>query len=141
MAFSYPGDVWFECSGCGLCCGDTVQKKRCVLLLDGEVKKISGVFRLSIDVFAKKVLYNAPYFYEMRKFGGQCFFLKENRCSIYAFRPLICRFYPFELRFDSISGLHVFDYTLECPVINKKGKLMKKHDFEELFLLAKKMYF
>ena len=67
---------------------------------------------------------------------GSCFFLKDNQCAIYALRPLICRFYPFELKFDEYKNTHVFYFTPECPEIGK-GKLLTKKDFEELFLLAK----
>ena len=46
-------------------------------------------------------LYKDSYSYEMKKNKkGKCFFLKENQCCIYEFRPIICRFYPFELKFD-----------------------------------------
>jgi Fe-S-cluster containining protein len=66
---------------------------------------------------------------------GKCFFLKENRCIIYEFRPLICIFYPFQLTFDNGKGFHVFEFTLECPGINQ-GKLFTENDFEMLFKLA-----
>ena len=72
----------------------------------------------------------------MRKSAeGKCFFLKDNQCTIYELRPLICRFYPFELKFDLNKNQHVFDFTVECPGISK-GKMMSRRDFEELFLLA-----
>ncbi|MDR0372954.1 MAG: YkgJ family cysteine cluster protein [Nitrososphaerota archaeon] len=134
--FTYPTNVCFECNGCGLCCGDTPQKKRCILLLDSEVKKISAETHLLIDDFAKEVADRTPYIYEMKKPWGKCFFLKNNCCNIYEFRPLICRFYPFDLRFNPDRGIYVFNYTLECPAINKGGKLIVKQDFELLFLLA-----
>lgn len=72
----------------------------------------------------------------MKKAGdGKCVFLKENHCSIYALRPLICRFYPFELKFDDGKQLHVFDFTVECPGINQ-GDVKGENDFKKLFKLA-----
>ncbi|MCL5949671.1 MAG: hypothetical protein M1490_04260, partial [Candidatus Bathyarchaeota archaeon] len=56
--------------------------------------------------------------------------------SIFMSRPLICRFYPFELKFDPDKDQHVFDFTVECPGITK-GKMMTRKDFEALFLQAK----
>ena len=136
--FTYPVDVGFECSGCGLCCGDTAQKKRHILLLAAEARKISAATHLSIRGFAKKTPSQAPYVYEMRKQKGKCFFLKNCRCSIYGSRPLICQFYPFELRFNPDRGKYVFNYTLECLALNKENsKRLVEQDFEKLFLLAK----
>ncbi len=136
MDFTYPANVSFTCNGCGLCCGDTEHKTRHILLLETEADAISAETGLPIEVFADEVAH-APYVYEMKKPSeGKCFFLKNNRCIIYEHRPLICRFYPFELHFDADKDTHVFNYTLECPTINK-GKEMTKKDFEELFLLAK----
>ena len=136
LDFTYPVNVCFECNGCGLCCGDTPQKERHILLLASEANKISAETHLLIEEFAKEITDRGPYVYEMNKPNNKCFFLKNNRCSIYESRPLICQYYPFELRFNSERGIHVFNYTLECPVINKEGKRMVKQDFERLFLLA-----
>ena len=66
---------------------------------------------------------------------GKCVFLKENQCTIYPLRPLICRFYPFQLTFDKEKEMHVFDFTFECPGIIKAKFSMQK-DFEKLFALA-----
>jgi Fe-S-cluster containining protein len=86
--------------------------------------------------FSTQVTDRKPYCYEMKKTRvGKCVFLKDNQCIIYALRPLICRFYPFELKFDQEKDQHVFDFTLECPAMGK-GKMMTRKVFEELFLLA-----
>ena len=45
-------------------------------------------------------------------------------------------FYPFELKFEPDKDMHAFDFTGECPAINK-GKIMTLKNFEELFALAK----
>ncbi len=88
--------------------------------------------------FTKKIGDNNPYCYEIRKNAdGKCFFLKDNQCRIYELRPLICRFYPFELKFSVDKNKHIFDFTVECPGINR-GKIMSIRDFEDLFLLAQK---
>jgi uncharacterized protein len=135
--FTCPNIVYFECSKCGLCCGDTKEKTRRILLLKSEAKVISTETCLPKYVFTKQITGKTPYCYEMKKSGeGKCCFLKDNQCSIYGLRPLICRFYPFELKFDLDKDQHIFDFTPECPGINK-GKLMARKDFQELFLLAK----
>lgn len=137
MNFTFPNNVFFECNRCGLCCGDTQQKTRHILLLELEASKISTETCLPIQEFSKQITDRNPYCYEMEKSSdGRCFFLKENQCSIYTLRPLICRFYPFELKFEQDKGTHVFDFTLECPGICK-GRSMTKKDFEELFMVAR----
>jgi Fe-S-cluster containining protein len=67
--------------------------------------------------------------------NGKCVFLEKNRCTIYSLRPLICRFYPFELKIVA-NGKHKFLYTEECPSIGK-GKTLNKNYFDELFQLAR----
>ncbi len=136
MDYTYPTNVAFSCNCCGLCCGNTPNKTRHILLLEREADEISEQTGLPIEEFAAESSNSTPYMYEMRKpYDGKCFFLKDNRCSIYDARPLICRFYPFELRYNKDKNTHVFNYTLECPVINK-GKTVTKKDFDELFFLA-----
>ncbi|MGD6807188.1 MAG: YkgJ family cysteine cluster protein [Candidatus Bathyarchaeia archaeon] len=136
MSFTYPANVCFECNGCGLCCGDTERKLRHILLLESEAEDISAATCLPIEEFTTEIIGSAPYVYEMKKPEGKCYFLKNNKCTIYDVRPLICRFYPFELKFDKDKDSHVFSFTLECPTINKGGRAMAKRDFEALFQLA-----
>jgi uncharacterized protein len=128
--------VLFECSKCGLCCRDTQQKTRHILVLEKEANAIEMETSLPRQVFTKQITDKNPYYYEMKKScEGKCFFLKNEQCSIYKVRPLICRFYPFELKFDSDKKQHVFDFTVECPGIGK-GRAVAIKDFKALFSLA-----
>ena len=137
MDFIYPSNLLFECNKCGLCCGDTKEKTRHILLLESEATVISTETCLTMPKFTEKITDKDPYCFEMKKNKeGKCFFLKDNQCSIYKLRPLICRFYPFELKFDPAKDQHVFNFTIECPGINK-GKMMTIKDFEALFLAAR----
>jgi Fe-S-cluster containining protein len=136
--FTCPNNVIFECSKCGLCCGDTKEKNRHVLLLEQETNIISNETCLPKETFTTQIADKDPYCCEMKKNNeGKCFFLKDNQCGIYELRPLICRFYPFELKFDPDKNQYAFSFTFECPGITK-GRLVTKKDFEDLFLLAKK---
>ena len=136
LGFTHPVSIKFECVRCGLCCGDTKEKARHILILDAEAKKIVSATFMLVPDFSWEIKDKHPYVYEMKKTSeGKCVFLKDNQCSIYPLRPLICRFYPFELKFDEKKGLHNFDFTLECPRINQ-GKLIGEKDFKKLFELA-----
>jgi len=106
------------------------------LLLEKEAKEISAQTGLHIKDFTDTSKDTQPYIYEMKKVENHCFFLNTNKCDIYGIRPLICRFYPFELTFDADKNLHIFTCTPECPTLNT-GKALSKKTFEELFELAK----
>ena len=132
MRFEYPEHVRYECERCALCCGDREYRSRSILLLKGEADRISGKSLLGLDEFAEKIRGLEPYNYRMRKTkDGKCVFLRDNSCSIYPIRPLICRFYPFQLK-NPRDGEYVFEYTHECPGVGK-GPQLRKDFFEELF--------
>lgn len=136
MSFDYPKNVRFQCKRCALCCGDTKKRDRHILLLKKETERISEATCKPVEEFAVHVEGRGPYVYEMEKTEeeGKCLFLKENLCTIYASRPLICRFYPFQLR-TMKDGRHRFSHTTECPGIGK-GKRVGKSYMERLFQQA-----
>ena len=85
-----------------------------------------------LNEFAEKIESFEPYIYQMRKNeDGKCVFLKDNSCSIYQIRPLICRFYPFQLK-NLGNNIYAFTYTDECSGIGK-GLQLKRDFFERLF--------
>ena len=135
MDFIYPESVSFSCTMCGLCCGDTNEKKRHILMLSEEVNLISERIGKNSFNFSNINKNQPPYLYEMKKDEkGACIFLSGNKCDIYSVRPLICRFYPFEL-IDLSDGKYEFLFTNECPGI-AKGEKMRRGHFIKLFLLA-----
>ena len=87
---------------------------------------------MALEKFAAKIDGFEPYVYQMKKTAeGSCVFLRDDSCSIYEVRPLICRFYPFQLQYRGNSR-YVFGYTEECPGIGK-GPQLERRFFEELF--------
>ena len=135
MKFDYPVALRFQCVKCGICCGDTKEKSRHVLLLKPEAEQISKATGQSVAQFAVEIEDKKPYSYEMKKRteDGKCVFLENDRCTIYLVRPLICRFYPFEL--DSRSGKYSFHFTKECPGIGEGGILAVEY-FTKMLCLA-----
>ena len=133
--FAYPKNVRFQCTRCALCCGDTEARARHILLLKKEAESICKTASRPVEDFACRTEGYEPYVYEMRKStSGRCLFLEEDACTIYASRPLVCRYYPFELRTLG-SGRLVFSSTKECPGMGR-GKLLGRVYFEQLFRLA-----
>ncbi|MCL2134740.1 MAG: YkgJ family cysteine cluster protein [Candidatus Bathyarchaeota archaeon] len=106
-------------------------------MLENEVQIIQQQTAFSIDDFCFEIVDKQPYRFEMKLCSGKCFFLKEDNCSIYNYRPMVCRFYPFELKFDEKQQKYVFIATSECPTLNQ-GKRLTQADFKLLFWLAEK---
>jgi Fe-S-cluster containining protein len=132
LSFEYPKYVRFKCVRCALCCGDTKDRVRSILLLKTEADLISKNTFKVLDEFAEKVEGFEPYTYQMTKTDdGKCVFLKDNSCSIYEIRPLICRFYPFQLKKIGNSRFS-FTYTDECPGIGE-GPQLRRDFFQRLF--------
>lgn len=132
MRFEYPKHVRFRCERCALCCRDTEDKVRMILLLRNEADHISKKTSMSLDEFAEKIEGSEPYVYRMRKTrDGECIFLGDESCSIYKMRPLICRFYPFQLK-NLRNNRHAFTFTDECPGIGK-GPQLERRFFQRLF--------
>ena len=77
MQFDYPATVKFLCTKCGICCGDTKEKTRHVLLLKTEVEQISKATLQPTTQFAVKIKDAEPYCFEMKKKAedGKCIFL------------------------------------------------------------------
>jgi Fe-S-cluster containining protein len=142
LRFTFPEDVHFGCSKCGLCCGDTPKKTRHILLLESDAKRIAAQTKCQIKSFADETTNKAPYVYEMRKTAKEqkCVFLQNNECTVYEVRPLICRFYPFEL--SKVVGVYKFEVTDECPGVLSLdtligvGKKLGGHYFRSLLELA-----
>ena len=135
VKFDYPSAVRFQCIKCGICCGDTREKTRHILLLKTEAEQISNKTLEPTAHFAVEIGNKKPYLYEMKKRieDGKCVFLENNCCRIYPIRPLICRFYPFEL--DLRGAKYSFHFTRECPGIGEGGILTIEY-FRRMFSLA-----
>jgi len=103
------------------------------VLLKEDARTISEAVSKPAEAFATVTRSRGPYVYEMRKTlgEGKCIFLAGTECSIYTVRPLVCRFYPFELA-TMKNGKPRFLCTGECPGIGK-GKRLEREYFENLF--------
>ncbi len=118
VKLEYPKNLRFSCNRCGICCGDTQEKTRHVLLLDVEAERLSQFVGKRVCEFAEKVEGKSPYVYEMKKgCDGKCVFYADTQCSVYKLRPLVCRFYPFELA-PSEGEKFRFTATFECPRVS-----------------------
>lgn len=130
---SYPDNVSWECQRCGLCCQDTAGHARRIRLLPAEVSEISRKTDSPVEELATHSSKD-PYRYEMRKDGGKCRFLEGNVCQIYPNRPLVCRYYPFEMKSERDSVR--ITLALGGCVGSNKGKRLYKSFFRKLAKVA-----
>ena len=135
-SYIYPRHLLFECTRCATCCMDTKTHVRRVLLLKDEAKRISRVSQKPMEEFTVQVVGHEPYAYEMKKTpeDKKCVFLDGNSCKIYAVRPLVCRFYPFQLS-KGKGQKYSFSATAECLGVGK-GEPLRREFFENLFRQA-----
>jgi Fe-S-cluster containining protein len=120
----------FRCTDCGNCCTDTI-----VPVTEADVLRLmkgTGLPALEfIDFFERSdfdddaddlgwvKLDEGLRAMALRKAEGQeaCGFLKDLRCSVYPHRPITCRIYPHNLRFDATGAIsRVFiSEDVPCP--------------------------
>ena len=130
--FEYPKHVNFLCNKCSRCCSETEDSVRHILLMKTDAQRISNKILIDINEFVEKISGYEPYIYEMKKTeDGKCFFLENNLCSIYEIRPLICKFYPFQLRKIG-NNRFSFSFTNKCTGIGN-GPRRRRVFFENLF--------
>lgn len=126
---TYPANVRWVCRRCAQCCRDIVGHRRRIRLLAAEADEISRRSGIAVEGFSAPTS-NKIYCREMRKVNGECRFLHRNGCVVYTSRPLVCRFYPFEMRKEGML-LRILLTDKRCPGINQ-GRRLKESFFKEL---------
>jgi Fe-S-cluster containining protein len=117
------GFAW-SCRMCGGCC-DTPQ------ITKKDIANIAGHLRLSFKEVVDKYLSSFDGVYgEMKSVKGKCIFLKENRCSIYKVRPLICRLRPYSPQMKNGKLILTYDiwFKENCKGIYK-GELPVEEEY------------
>ena len=123
--FIYPNEIIWKCQRCTLCCKDSCKHIRRIKLLKKECITISCKINIPIEHFTVPTL-DKTYSYEILKKNGECIFLTDNYCKIYENRPLICQFYPFEMKTLKDNVYQILFSGKECSAINKGIKLNEK---------------
>ena len=119
----YEQGLHFECTQCSKCCRF---EPGYVFLSEKDIETISQGLGLKSSTFIKK--YCRVVFTEhgtklslLEKANYDCIFWENGECSIYSFRPLQCRSYPFWSA--NLKDRQTWDKLAEnCPGINR-GKL------------------
>jgi len=97
-------------------------------LTSEDIKRISNL-GFKVEDFAIKVGKE----WRLRNKFGKCYFLTENGCKIYDFRPEGCRLYP--LVYDENSGKPILDKLCQ----HREEFKPEKSDFERLLKLIERL--
>jgi Fe-S-cluster containining protein len=130
---TYPKKLSWCCLKCGKCCKNTQSKDRCILLLPSDIERIG----LKEDFYHELNNNNKPFIGKMRMVDNNCIFLRENTCSVYENRALLCRTYPFYIK--KSKGKYIIKYDPACPGIGKDGYIQKSYFVELLKYCISKM--
>ena len=124
--------IRFECQGSGKCCVSR-GSYGFVYLSDIDLKRFSNYFKISIRKFKKKYCQITDGFIHLTEksdLRGNCIFLKDKKCSVYASRPSQCRTWPF---WNENMNAKIWnnDISVNCPGIGK-GKIIQKKEIDKL---------
>jgi len=149
--FAYPLErlaieIWstkFQCSQCGACCTRAVNRH--IFLLDHDVNLIK---KIDPDAYVPApepefcdqngMLYVSGYALKMRDDPREsCWFLENNRCSIYDNRLSGCRIYPHMLRRSpDATGTVTWQRFAHR---NEHGETVTARSLEECLTLAREI--
>ena len=129
MAQAWKHLLNFRCTRCGNCCRDPI-----VLVTDEDVRRIiEGTDQAACDVvdFYKPSeiewgedqpgwirLKSGQRIMGLRRTESGCQYLGEDDlCTIYDYRPVTCRRYPFDLEFDENEDIELLSISqsTDCP--------------------------
>jgi len=114
----------FSCIRCGWCCSRNFDIKitdeisrpsNAVSIFPGDIRRIMKTTGLKWDEVAQPDIYSCFSIdnkiliigWILRRNDEEaCVFYKNGGCSIYSFRPMICRCYPFFMGDDGVEVMH-----------------------------------
>ena len=127
----YKDGLRFECQRCSACCR---HEPGYVFLSKTDLKDLSGNLGISEKEFCEKYCRKVDIGGFSRislkeKSNYDCIFWENGGCSVYNFRPLQCRTYPFWRPYlESEEDWNTLGAS--CPGVNKGG-IHPKEEIEE----------
>ncbi len=121
-----PQEVCLKCRGC--CRFKKADSAWSPCLLDEEIQDLLDKKIPPACISSAKKLLPVP---DPGETGFICPFLdvKENKCKIYAFRPLECQLYPFLISLRKKKVILTLD--LNCPYVSRNLKSAKFKKYTE----------
>lgn len=98
------------------------------MILPSEIEAISKATKIDKNLFATKIEFSKMYnddslkdLYQMkRKKNDNCYFYKNNKCSIYDIRPIDCRIFPYDVKLEKDGCYYLVYYKSDMCQINKE---------------------
>lgn len=118
----------FECTGCGQCCTGA---SGYVFLSPTDIQSLATHLSLSTKEFIRRYTrwVEGQLALLDRPASDHCIFLKENRCSVYAARPIQCRTYPWWIQ--NLHSPEAWAAAREsCEGIHPAAPLVSKEKIE-----------
>lgn len=118
-------EVWKEvdCLTCANCC-----KTMTPTYTPADLKRISKHLGMTVDAFKKKWLYKERGSGDWMNKSTPCQFLnlKDNKCSIYLYRPADCSGFPHLPKKKMVDWMHIHKQNVEyCPATYKMVEKIK----------------
>lgn len=113
----------FDPNGCNECNGNCcIGESGYIWINPKEIEALATHLNLSVEAFQSKYLNKVGYKYSIKEIQlsennyACCFFnLEKKQCSIYDYRPIQCRTFPFWDYFKE----NIEEVYKECPAIKK----------------------
>ena len=134
----YENGIKFQCQGSANCCISR-GSYGFVFLSKKDLLKLTNFFKVSLFNFKKKYCHTTDGFVHLKETrkNGECIFLKNNnKCSVYKYRPIQCRTWPFWPENMNVKMWNN-DVVNFCPGIGK-GRLVNKKKIEKLMEIDEK---
>ncbi len=128
-------DFCADCPSHNNCCVRARPLGRVVespFLLQRETEKIKEVFGIEVKNFANITAdADGSKHFSLKDKDDGCIFYKNGACTVYNFRPLDCKIFPFDIIEDVSGSFFWIVYTELCPV---------KFNFLKYFQSAKRLF-
>ncbi len=129
----YLAGLHFECTFCGNCCQ---LPEGSVAVSEEEIKNMANSLNMEVSDFMPKYCASGTAKRTLKeRENGACIFLQDSRCTIYGFRPLQCRTFPFWPE-NVKSTYRSKQLPVICPGIDK-GRIYSSQEIELLLQMQK----
>lgn len=133
----YRGGLPFSCTQCGKCCTGSPGY---VWISDEEIAQMAEFLKLTIADFKRLYARRVGQRFalvERKSKNHSCVFYENQKCQVYAARPLQCRAYPFWQE-NLLSESNWKQTAEECEGIHADAPLISYETIEKLLTEQRK---
>ncbi len=145
-------DSGFSCMRCGWCCRENFniritpaisRPSNAISIFPDDIRRIMKGTGMNWDEIAQPDVYSclsdgekimAIGWILRRNYKNECIFYRKNECSIYEWRPMICRCYPFFMGEQGVEVMHCNGLgnrtTMESA--EEMARLLKRYELKKL---------